>query len=265
MNIELITFDNLNCFSERIIHFSSTRFGGVSKKNYASLNLGLYTNDDVDAVAKNRQLLAAKLGIDTSNLINAHQTHGVQVKIVDSNMLNLSVSERESVLHGYDALITNLPDVCVAVTTADCVPVLMYDFDNNAVAAVHSGWRSTLHNIVSVTVSNMQRHYNTNPERLVVAIGPCIGKDVYEVGKEVVDEFAAKNFDTKQVFFPTLTGKYLFDIRKTVAMQLFELNISNIEISSYCTFSNSDLFFSARRQGIDSGRMLSGIMIKKIL
>ena len=264
MNFNLLTFDNLNCFAN-ITHFSSTRSGGVSEGNYASLNLGLYTNDDVDAVTKNRKLLTEKLGIDIFNLINVRQVHGIQVKIVDNNLLNLPIAERERVLHGYDALITNVPDACVAVTTADCVPILMYDPDNNAVAAVHSGWRSTLYNIVAETVANMQKHYNTNSARLIAAIGPCIGKDIYEVGKEVVDEFVSKGFDIKQVFAPKLNGKYLFDIRKTVAMQLSQLNIANIEVSPYCTFTNSDLFFSARRQGIDSGRMLSGIMVKKFV
>jgi YfiH family protein len=147
--------------------------------------------------------------------------------------------------------------MCLCVTTADCVPILLYDTKQKAIAAIHSGWRSTALNIVEATYQTMQKHYQSEAQDIVAAIGPCIGKDIYEVGKDVYN-----SFENKKHFQSQNNDKYLFDIRKTVAEQLQNIGITNIEISEYCTYSNPDLFFSARRQGIDSGRMLSGIMLK---
>jgi len=260
--LKLITYTNLNEHQDLIAHFCSTKVGGVSQDAYASLNLGLFTADVPENIAENRNLLCHELGIPTSNLHNAHQTHGKKVKVIDRPFLQLSLDKRQAELEGFDALITNIPRQCVTVTTADCVPILLYDKENQVVAAVHSGWRGTLENICAETVAVMQARFNTKPQHLVAAIGACISQPKYEVGRELYAGFAEGGFNTDALFIETSNEKYLFDVREAVRLELQALGISNIEVSPYCTYSDADLFFSARRLGNDSGRLLSGIFLR---
>ncbi len=259
---QIITYNNLNEHSERIAHFSSTRIGGVSEGKYASLNLGTHTLDKASNIKQNRELLAINLGISTTQIFNAHQIHGTAVKVVDKALIQLSEKDRKLELEGYDAFISNISGCCITATTADCVPVLLYDKAKNTVAAIHSGWKSTLENITQATINSLQDNFGTNAADIIAAIGPCIGKEVYEVGEDVYEKFFSKGFASKQLFKATTKGKYLFDIREAVRMQLIVGGVKNIDVSTYCTFRDDELFFSARRQGSDSGRMLSGIYLK---
>lgn len=262
MNLDLITYKNLNENSTRIAHFSSTRMGGVSKAAFDSLNLGLFTEDDSLSIHENRLRLCSVLGISMHQLHNAHQTHGVNVKLIDEQHLQLDSYQRQQALDGYDALITNIPAQCITVTTADCVPILLYDKTNKAVAAIHSGWRSTVENICAETLTAMQKAFGTKPQDVVAAIGPCISKEVYEVGEDVYSAIQSKGY-LPELFFDVIpNGKYLFDIRALVAHQLQVLGVKSIEVSTHCTFQQEELFFSARRLGNNSGRMLSGIFLK---
>ncbi len=261
-NIKLITYENLSEHSEKIAHFSSTRQGGKSSGAFDSLNLGLYTEDKAENISHNRRLLCSQLGIDESQLHNAYQTHGKEIKIIDEDFLAIPPSERQSKLQGYDALITNLPQTCVTVTTADCVPVLLFDPVNHVVAAIHSGWKSTVQNICTETIQQMENLYGTLASDIIAAIGPCISQIAYEVGQDVYDAFEEIQFDNSKVFTTISNGKYLFDIRKAVLIQLQNAGINNIEVTHHCTFSDTELFFSARKQGINSGRMLSGIFLR---
>lgn len=257
--LKLLTYTNLHRNAEKIRHFSSTRIGGVSTGTFDSLNLGEYTEDASINIARNRELLAVKLGIHTSQIYNAHQKHGAAVKFVDEGLTELSLADRKAALHGYDAFICNLPSICITVTTADCVPILLFDPINEAVAAIHSGWRGTLNNVAKETIRAMHEKFGTKASDLVAAIGPCISQAVYEVGEELYSEFSAQGFS--HLFQSQPNGKYLFDIREAVRLQLVEAGITDIEVSPYCTFTNDDLFFSARKSGLNSGRMLSGIFI----
>ncbi len=261
-NIKLITYENLSEHSEKIAHFSSTRYGGKSSGAYDSFNLGLYTDDHAENITHNRKLLCESLGIQEYQLHNAMQTHGKEIKIIDEDFLSIPVAERQAKLQGYDALITNLPHACVTVTTADCVPVLLFDPINHVVAAVHSGWRSTVQNICTETIQQMENLYGTLASDIIAAIGPCISQIAYEVGQDVYTAFEKIQFDNTKVFTTLSEGKYLFDIRKAVLIQLQNAGVNNIEVSHHCTYSDTELFFSARKQGANSGRMLSGIFLR---
>jgi polyphenol oxidase len=202
------------------------------------------------------------LNISYPQLVGVHQIHSAKVKFVDGSVLKWEKSTREAALEGYDALICNTPGICIAATTADCVPVLLFDPVTKSIAAIHSGWRGTLNNIVARTIEALRARFSILPENIVATVGPCIGGSVYEVGPELKEQFHLKGFDTSKPFIPKENDKYLFDIRSVVKAQLNATGIRNIEVSSHCTYSEPDLFFSARRQGIHSGRMLSGIMLR---
>lgn len=251
---------------EHVRAFSTTRQGGVSVGAYASFNANLYCGDDVQHVQQNRELLCQFLGLPFSHLLMPHQTHHDKVCKIDESFLSLSQSEREQRLEGIDALMTDLPDVCVSVSTADCIPVLLYDDVHHAVAAVHAGWRGTVSSIVRKTVERMEEVYHTDVNDVKAVIGPGISLDAFEVGDEVYDAFQSAGFPMLQI-----AKRYVLSEEKTKwHIDLWEANrwellqsgvpFSHIHLSGICTYSHNDRFFSARRAGIHSGRILNGIM-----
>ena len=138
---QLKTYD----MGDGIVAFSTTRHGGVSTgTSYASFNINPFCGDDPAHVAANRELLCKELGIDSRHLILPHQTHGVDTRIISDEFCALPDNVRQMVLEGVDAVMTNVPGVCVGVSTADCIPVLLHDPKHRAVCAVHAGWRGTL-------------------------------------------------------------------------------------------------------------------------
>lgn len=251
---------------EHVRAFSTTRQGGVSVGAYASFNANLYCGDGVQHVQQNRELLCQFLGLPFSHLLMPHQTHHDKVCKIDESFLSLSQSEREQRLEGIDALMTDLPDVCVSVSTADCIPVLLYDDVHHAVAAVHAGWRGTVSSIVRKTVERMEEVYHTDVNDVKAVIGPGISLDAFEVGDEVYDAFQSAGFPMMQI-----AKRYVLSEEKTKwHIDLWEANrwellqsgvpFSHIHLSGICTYSHNDRFFSARRAGIHSGRILNGIM-----
>lgn len=154
------------------------------------MNPGVYTEDDPGFIRKNLELLSDAVGISLENMVIPHQTHEDRVLAIDASFLSLNDKERKLRLEGVDALVTNVPDVCVAVSTADCVPVLLYAPDRKVVAAVHAGWRGTVLHIARKAASLMIEAYDCDPTQLVAGIGPSISQAAFEVGEEVVKSFS---------------------------------------------------------------------------
>lgn len=260
----LLYFRNLSGF-ENLIHFTSTIAGGVSEGSYATFNLGMYSEDDIDCVAENRERLAGILNISEEDIIVPHQTHDDKVLIVDEAFLRKTDLEKVQILNGVDALITNQRNICIGITTADCVPVLVYDPEKQILAAVHAGWKGTIAKIAGKTVAKMIDVFDCNPNNLYMGIGPCISQKHFEVGDEVVAAFEKAGFLMDEISYrDEETGKAHIDLQRTNQLILIEAGIpeKNIEEANLCTFANPDKFFSARRQTIHSGRMLTGGLIR---
>ena len=253
--IQLLQFENLLKF-KNITHFSTTRTGGFSKNHLAGFNLGYTVGDEPKNVTQNLELLAVILDIEKRQLVSPKQTHSKNIGIVTSP---------KDAFPDTDALITNIPGICLFVRTADCVPILLYDPVQEAVAAIHSGWKSTLQEISKHTIDLMQNAYGTQPENIIAGIGPSIGPDVYEVGPEVVEQF--KNHFTFDNYITPVknSDKGLLNLWKINHQILIDSGIpgEQIEVAEMCTYSNPDLFYSARRDGVNSGRLATGIMLKK--
>ncbi len=252
-------FDNYN-----LNVFTTTTEGGVSKGNYWSLNLSEFSNDAMDAVEKNREILMQQLCISRDKLFVPYQTHEDKIKVIDSAFLSLSLSEKKEQLNGYDALITNQKDICIGITTADCVSLLIYDPTNHVLAAVHAGWKGTVKRIGAKTIIKMKEIFGSRPEDLLVAIGPSISPQMFEVGNEVGESFENEGFDLKSISFVNEgTKKLHIDLWQANLQPLLDLGVlrANIEISGICTLQN-ETYFSARRQTINSGRMLTGGVLK---
>lgn len=260
----LLFFNSLSA-QTGIKHFSTTRNGGVSDGLFQSFNLGIYSDDFVRNITKNRNKLAALLKTTSEKLIIPYQTHGNNVLYVNHEIATIPKTEQIKTIYGYDATITQEQGVFLCVTTADCTPVLLYDKVNKAIAAIHAGWRGVVNLIIDHTIIEMKKHFETNSKDLVAVIGPSIGIEKYEVGKEVVEKLkqAGYKLDETNHFVNPESNKFHIDPKLLNKQKLIALGVgdSQIEVSNHCTYSRKDLFFSARRQGVKSGRMLTGITL----
>lgn len=262
----LLFFEKLKQINS-ISHFSTTKNGGVSSGEFSSLNLGNYSDDSSINIFENRNIVARKFHIEEKHLITPHQTHGCEVINIDKKFLNLPKSEQVDKLYGVDASITKEKGIFICVTTADCVPILLYDPITNSIGGIHAGWKGTSGRIARNTINAMIESFGASPNDLIACIGPSISIDNYEVGQEVEDIFIENGFvlDGSNSYRNAESGKIHLDLKEINRQELVSLglNPANIEKSDLCTYHNKDLFFSARRQSIHSGRMLTAIMLNK--
>jgi len=260
-----------------LVHSFSTKPGGVSTQDGQKLlNLGFTDWDTKENVLENRRRFQSALGATDLKLISLKQIH--------SDVIHLFDAAPAEVCQG-DASITNRPGLLLAVQTADCVPILLVDPKKRAVAAVHAGWRGTLARIVVKAVGQMQMHFNSKPADLLAAIGPSIGGCCYEVGTEVATQFLSQFLEAPEWFDEFRTGdepnpvqwlnmmppghqpppkNVLLDLRKANRAQLLGagLRAPNIFISDLCTACRRDLLFSYRKEGPESGRLMSVIGLR---
>lgn len=260
--------------ADGVTAFSTTREGGVSEGNYGTFNINAYCGDAPEHIAQNRQLLCETLGIATHQLVMPHQVHGVEVRQIGAEFISLPENIRQMILEGVDAVITDQPNICIGVSTADCIPVLLYDPAHHAAAAIHAGWRGTLQRIVVKTIATMRMTFQTDPAQLHAVIAPGISLDSFEVGDEVYQQFEEAAFDMEAIAeqFPNPNRKEISDpplkwhinLPQCNAIQLQETGIPQEHIiqTGICTFKEYERFFSARRLGINSGRIFTGILLK---
>ncbi len=231
--------------------FSTTRLGGLSRGAYQGLNLGLHVEDDPLVVLNNRALLSEAYSLPAS-LCWLNQTHSTILLKLESNTENNSKIGIEA-----DAVWTTLKNQPCIVMTADCLPVLVTDKQGSFVCAVHAGWRGLCDGIIEKSIYSISRELKTDPEQLLVWLGPCIGKDAFAVGDEVRAEFIAENEQAICAFTP-YQDRWLADLHKLARLRLAPLNIAEITASGHCTFSEPELFYSYRRDG-KTGRMATVI------
>ena len=244
-----------------VVAFSSTRHGGCSKGNYAAFNINRYCGDSEDDIRSNREALCTMLGISDDRLIMPHQVHLTKVAKIDEAFFLLNAEERQAALEGVDALMTNLKGVCIGVSTADCIPVLLYDQEKQVACAIHAGWRGTVKRIVMTAIEAMTAAYDTQPQQLKAQIGPGIHLDSFEVGDEVYDAFQQEGFEMAAI--SVRKEKWHIDLPMCNRQQLIAAGVQpqHIQVSHVCTFQQATDYFSARRLGINSGRIFSGILL----
>lgn len=234
-----------SAFPELIVG-ESTRHGGVSDAPFHSLNLGKSTADDPARVAENRRRFAQATGFEPGMLAWSHQVHGDQILH----------ARTPGGAEAYDALISDRPGVVLAVTVADCVPVLIYDAKNRAVAAVHAGWRGTVAGLAGKALAAMALAFGTRGEDCWAYVGTCIDECSFEVGEDVALHFPEA---FKQI--SALAGKYYVDLKKanTAQLQLAGVPEAQIGISPYCTVRDNADYFSHRAEKGTTGRMMAVI------
>lgn len=254
----MLPYSNIFCFS-------TTRHGGFGEGTYASFNCTPYTGDNAENVSRNQALLHSLLPLP-NQLVIPYQTHGVRTLVIDDKYVKAAETERFVSLQGVDALVTNLPGFCLCVSTADCVPVMLYDKVHQAVAAIHAGWRGTAARILEVALQRMSSVFGTRGEDTVACIGPSISLEAFETGDEVYRIFQECGFPMEYIARRHVqTGKWHLNLWEANRLQLLDCGVpaQQIEIAGICTYGRCGDFFSARRLGVNSGRILSGIMIKE--
>ena len=252
---------------EGVTAFSSTREGGYSEGRYGEFNINRYCGDDEEHIRQNRASLCELLGIRDESLIMPHQVHETVTIAVDHDFLQLPDAERQQRLEGVDALMTDVPEICIGVSTADCIPVLLYDPVKHVAAAIHAGWRGTVKRIVEKNIAAMMEEYGTQSADLRAQIGPGIHLESFEVGDEVYEAFAQEGFPMETISrkYPANDGspieKWHIDLPECNRQQMLSCDIPDgqIAVSEICTYQHHERFFSARRLGIHSGRIFTGI------
>jgi polyphenol oxidase len=267
-----------------LVHAFSTRRGGVSRVYGGNaLNLGFTKHDSRKSVEQNRDLLLHKLGVGTGR---KHWPF-VTLRQIHSDLIHCVERVPEQILAG-DGLITDVPELLLAVQTADCLPVIVVDRKRRAVGVFHAGWRGTVKRIVEKGVGEMQRNFGSDPRNLVAAIGPGIHGCCYEVGEEVRSRFEmqfayaaelfreVKESDPVREKYPLLfltarppghgesPVKLFLDLVEANRRQLMDAGVTtdNIEVSPLCTACHTDLLFSFRADRGVTGRLMGVVAIR---
>ena len=246
--------------SPDVTAFSTTRHGGYGSGVYGEFNINRYCGDDETCIDNNAEALSLELNVKKDDIIMPHQTHGTEVMQIAKDFISLHGNVKKMILEGVDALITDVKGLCIGVSTADCIPILIYDEAHHAAAAVHAGWRGTVKRIAMKAVSAMRVTYGSRPEDLTAVIGPGISLEAFEVGDEVYEEFASAGFCMADI--SRRYDKWHIDLPECNRSQLSAAGVSDIRMTGICTYNNSADFFSARRLGVASGRIFTGIILR---
>ncbi len=240
-------FTNIN-------HCFFSKKGGFSKGLYKSLNCGRGSKDNKINILRNLKYVSKKIGVEYRNLVLMYQTHSNRVIEIKNKNFKKKINS--------DSLITRINGLALAVVTADCVPVLLYDRKNKIIGCIHAGWKGALAGIIKNTIKKIKQ-INSNNE-IYACIGPCIGKNSYEVDNRFFRKFISKSRKNKVYFREKNKIKKLFDLRKFVTDSLVKQKVK-IDQVNYDTFKDSNNFFSYRRSVIlqqsDYGRCISVITL----
>ncbi len=232
-------------------HGFSTRLGGVSEGPFASLNLGGAVGDDPERVRENHRRLAERVGYDVARLHQTSQVHGAAVWCPRED-----TSPEDSRAIEADAIVARHAGMAAGVRVADCVPILLASPVTGHVAAVHAGWRGVAKRIVAETL----RELSDTPRRVVAAVGPSIGPCCFEVGDDVADEIAAASDPSVVIRVPG--EKPRVDLWRAVEAQLQGLGVRAVDSMRRCTRCDAERFYSFRRDGQRSGRLLGVIVAR---
>lgn len=248
--LNLWQFKNLSGIPT-ISHFVSERTAAPERE----FTLSYSSSPDKDFVRSNRAKLSHALGIQPEKLVMPSQVHKTRI-------VNVTSSTQKEELLETDALITAEKGICIAVMSADCVPILLYDKKNHVCGAVHSGWKGTVARILEKTLHQMKTDFGTEGKNVIAGIGPSVSQQSYEVGEEVVLAVHGSFPNAAELMIPLPANKAKLNLWNANKTQLIEFGVpkEQIEISDLCTVLNNNYFFSARKG--DSGRFAAGILLR---
>ena len=251
----MIVSKKLSKFKE-ISHGFFINKGGCSKGIYRSLNCGPGSNDNKTKVIKNLRIVKNKINKNSKNIFLLHQIHSNKFVFINKSSKYLKKKKA-------DAVITNIPKLPIAILTADCAPILIYDKQKKMIAAIHAGWKGAYKGIISKVINFMIKK-GCKESSIIAAIGPSISQKSYNVKEDFKKKFIKKDRKYK-IFFKRKKDMLYFDLPNFVKSQLKINKIRNIDMMNVDTYDKKNNFFSARRslrlKHDDYGRNISIIMI----
>jgi len=240
-------------------HAFSTRVGGDSEPPYASLNLGFGSGDSRACVLRNRARFGQAVGFAPDDLMTLRQVHGNQVIVVTE-------ASDPSFVRGMpgDGMITNRSRLPLAVITADCFPVVIAAPSLPAVGILHAGRRGTAARVVPTAIALMCEQFKMSPEAVFIAIGPGIGRCCYEVDDASAEPFLTQFSSDAAVYRSSRPGHVYLDLQQAIVLQLRASGVPSTQVwaAELCTACHPQWFYSYRREGPRSGRMLNVVMIE---
>jgi YfiH family protein len=243
-----------------LTHAFCTRMGGTSTGNFFSLNFSSLEGDSTENIRQNWNILAEAFSMEAEQFFVVNQIHGDSILLIDHPVRNL----RSHQTHKYDAIITNQPGLAIGVKTADCVPIFITDKVKRIVGVAHAGWRGTALNIAAKVVDIFVNRFASQTDDIVAVIGPAIGPCCYQVDELVFDTMEThKNRDS--FFYPCCKqGRWTLDLPLANKLQIIGRGVlqENTYSADYCTSCNTDIFYSHRGEGGNTGRQLNFIMLK---
>lgn len=255
----IVVWQSLQLREHRVTHAFTTRHGGQSAGDKASLDLagrGSREGADLVAAESNERALREQLGVpDSDRTLLLHQVHGREL-VVDEGAPRAWPPPRA------DILVSDRPDGFLMVRVADCVPILLHDPDSGAVAAIHSGWRGTVADAPGAAIESLRRHHGSDPGHLIAAIGPAIGVEHFEVGEEVARAFTDSGLEDCIRADQPRPHIHLHDAVRRRLLQ-HGLEQRHIDGEPICSHANASDCFSYRRDGPDGGRMAAVIKAVK--
>lgn len=243
------------------------RKGGASTGIFRSLNLRPALEGETTALQQNLQIIAQEMQVEPNHLFFPHQVHGNSLVVIqEENFFQLEGADNyynnQVPFVDADGAVTNIKGVALGIITADCAPLLMFDAQQQVIAAVHCGWRSAFKDIIANAVTEMQE-LGAEPSHIHAVIGPCIAQASYEVDTSYYQEFIEQNQDYAQFFqASTVEGKYYFSLRDFCQYKLAAAQVTHIEHVAHDTYAEAEEFYSFRRDGENAGRQASVIVLQ---
>tara|TARA_B100001123_G_C14996893_1_gene901934 strand:- start:92 stop:877 length:786 start_codon:yes stop_codon:yes gene_type:complete len=227
--------------------------GGYSKNNYSSLNCSISSGDDIEIVKKNIEIAKKNLRLENKKIKFLKQTHSSNVELITKKNFN-------DILEA-DGSITKETDIALAIMTADCAPIFIYDTNHSFICSLHSGWRGSLKNIIKNAIIKITK-LKVDNKNLIALIGPCLGEKNFEVNLDIKNNFIKESSNYKKFFhISSNQSKYFFDMRGLLNYQLNSCGINNISNVIFDTYQKKDTFFSHRYSSHNStlptGRMIN--------
>lgn len=249
-----------------VLHGFSTRIGGVSDDDCASMNLSFGRGDRQENVRQNFRIISDAIGFAVDSIVCSDQTHTTNIQMVTKADRGKGILRRKS-YRDIDGLITNEPGVTLATFYADCVPLYLVDPVKGAVGLSHSGWKGTVGKIGKATVEAMVSGYHSDPSQIITAIGPSICMDCYEVSEDVIEEFseAFTEKECRSMILEKGNGKYQLDLWRACEIVFLEAGIlpEHIIKPNLCTCCNFDLLFSHRATAGRRGNLAAFLSLNK--
>lgn len=245
-NIRYYRFNSYE--NQGLYHAIFTRHGGFSPAPWQSLNFGASVGDDLHRVIQNREIAVESINLRSESVYDLYQVHSTKI-VTTERPLSLNEFHLKA-----DAILTNRPNVTLMMRFADCVPILLFDPVNRAIAIAHAGWIGTVDKIARKTLLGLVENYGTNPNDVIAAIGPSIGPDHYSVGGDVLDRVHASFGDKSDQLIIIKQGKSYFDLWKANQLILSEGGVNKIEVSEICTSCNMNDWYSHRGEHGKTGR-----------